>query len=210
MSRYKIVMKATVILMLSVLLVMVIHGCSRDEPQDAGDATERAKEQSVDTTDKEAEMVKLEVGDTAPGFSLLDQDGREVSLGDFAGKKVLLYFYPRADTPGCTKQACSVRDSSAELAALGIVGIGMSPDKPEAQKKFDEKYDLGFKLLSDADHKIAEAYGAWGEKKKADKTTMSIIRSSFLINESGDLTGVWYSVKPDETVPNATAAVSQQ
>jgi peroxiredoxin Q/BCP len=160
------------------------------------------------TMDGDMTMANLKVGDKAPGFSLLDQDGNTVSLSDFKGGKVLLYFYPRANTPGCTKQSCSVRDSGQELTKLGVVGIGVSPDKPKAQKKFDEKYGLGFRLLSDPDHEVADAYGAWGEKKRSGRTYEGIIRSSFLIDGQGKLTGVWHGVKPDDTVPNAKVALT--
>lgn len=147
-------------------------------------------------------MTELKAGDKAPDFSLKDQSGNAVSLRDYAGKKLLLYFYPKADTPGCTKQACSIRDSSGTLSAGGISAVGISPDNPDKQEKFDEKYGLGFPLLSDHDHTVAEAYGAWGEKKKDGKTYEGIIRSSFLIGEDGTLEGVWYNVKPLDTVPN--------
>lgn len=153
-------------------------------------------------------MVRLKKGDPAPGFSLKDQAGEAVDLADLRGKKVLLYFYPRADTPGCTKQACSVRDSDADLTGQGIVTLGVSPDKPEKQKKFDEKYSLGFPLLSDPDHETAAAYGAWGEKVRFGKKSEGIIRSSFLIDESGSVVEAWYNVKPDATVPKALAAAS--
>ncbi len=166
----------------------------------------RPKEQTM-TSEKEQEMAKLKVGDKAPKFTLIDQDGAKVSLSDFAGKKVLVYFYPKVDTPGCTKQSCSVRDATADLKKLGVVALGISPDKPEAQKKFDDKYTLGFRLLSDPDHKVAEAYGAWGEKKMYGKTSMGTIRSSFLIDEAGKLIQVSYKVKPDATVPEAMAVI---
>jgi thioredoxin-dependent peroxiredoxin len=146
---------------------------------------------------KEKEMVKLKIGDTAPAFELLEQNSKMVKLSDFAGKKVLVYFYPKADTPGCTKQACSVRDSAEPLKNAGVVALGISPDKPEAQKKFDEKYKLGFRLLSDSDHKTAEAYGVWG------KSIFGITRSSFLVDEQGKIIGVWYGVNPSDTVPKA-------
>jgi len=155
------------------------------------------------------ERVELKVGDKAPGFSLVDQDGGMVSLSDLAGKKVLVYFYPKADTPGCTKQACSVRDSTEELKKAGVVPLGISPDEPNEQQKFDEKYGLGFRLLSDADHKVAQEYGVWGERDIAGKKSMGIIRSSFLIDEKGKLLGVWYNVKPEDTVPNAMSVVSE-
>ena len=152
-------------------------------------------------------MAKLKVGDKAPGFSLQDQDGSKVSLSDFKGKKLLLFFYPRADTPGCTKQACSVRDSIGELAKSSVTGAGVSPDAPARQKKFDEKYGLGIPLLSDADHKVAIAYGAWGEKTMYGKTREGIIRSSFLIDEKAAIIQVSYKVKPLDTVPNAAEAL---
>jgi len=167
----------------------------------------KAKEQ-ITTSEKEQEMAQLKVGDKAPEFKLLDQDGSEVSLSALAGKKVLAYFYPKADTPGCTKQSCSVRDAAADLTKLGVVALGISPDKPEKQKQFDDKYTLGFQLLSDPDHKVAEAYGAWGEKTMYGNTSMGIIRSSFLIDEAGKLIQVSYKVKPDGTVPNAMVVLA--
>jgi peroxiredoxin Q/BCP len=148
-------------------------------------------------------MAKLNIGDKAPAFSLLDQDGKKVSLSDFKGKKLLLYFYPKADTPGCTKQACSVKDASKELKKLGTAALGISPDEPPKQKKFDEKYSLGFPLLSDPDNKVAKAYGAWGEKSMYGKKYMGIIRSSFVIDEKGKILQASYKVKPLDTLPNA-------
>src|SRR3954447_16177016 len=106
---------------------------------------------------------KLEVGDRAPAISLQDQDGTTVKLSGFKGRKVLVYFYPKADTPGCTTQSCALRDIKDEIGDTVILGI--SPDLPAKQKRFDDKYELGFPLLSDADHAVAEAYGVWGEKK---------------------------------------------
>ena len=147
-------------------------------------------------------MAKLNIGDTAPDFSLKDQSGSTVSLQDYKGKKLLLYFYPKADTPGCTKQACSIRDASGSLTAGGIAAAGISPDKPEKQEKFDTKYNLGFPLFFDLDHAVADAYGVWGEKKRSGKTYEGVIRSSFLIDEKGKLEGVWYGVKPLDTVSN--------
>jgi peroxiredoxin Q/BCP len=153
-------------------------------------------------------MIKLQKGDTAPEFDLPDQTGKGVRLGDFRGKKVLVYFYPKADTPGCTKQACSVKEAEPELGMAGVVAIGISPDKPEKQKKFDDKYELGFILLSDVDHKVAESYGVWGEKKMYGKTYEGIVRSSFLLNEDGVVIGAWYKVSPADTVPNARKALN--
>ncbi|MHC4165787.1 MAG: thioredoxin-dependent thiol peroxidase [Planctomycetota bacterium] len=153
-------------------------------------------------------MAQLKVGDKAPDFALKNQNDEEVALSDFEGKKLLLYFYPKADTPGCTKQACSIRDSAQELMDDGIAAVGISPDAPAKQKKFDDKYDLKFPLLSDPDHETAVAYGAWGEKSMYGKTYEGIIRSSFLIGESGKILQVSYKVKPLETIPNAKKALS--
>lgn len=148
-------------------------------------------------------MATLKPGDSAPAFELPDQNGKIVRLADFEGSKLLVYFYPKAETPGCTVQASSVRDSLPRFSQLGIAVVGISPDMPDAQKKFDEHHGLGFPLLSDPDHKVADAYGTWGEKTSFGKTAMGIIRSSFLIDENGTLMGVWYGVKPEDTVPLA-------
>src|SRR6202046_4514592 len=123
----------------------------------------------------------LEPGDKAPAFTLPDQDGKEVKLSDFKGETVVLYFYPRADTPGCTTQACGIRDRSDEYAAAGVQVIEVSPDEPEAIKKFDDKYGLGFTLLGDVDHKVADKYGAWGEKSMYGKKDMGTLRLAFIL-----------------------------
>jgi len=154
-------------------------------------------------------MTTLNPGEKVPRFSLADQEGNTVQLSDFKGKKLLLYFYPKADTPGCTKQACQIRDARTELEEMGVAAVGISPDKPGAQKKFDGKYGLGFPLLSDPDHATAQAFGAWGEKSMYGKKVEGIIRSSFLIDEGGKLLGVWYKVKPEDTVPLARQALGQ-
>jgi len=147
-------------------------------------------------------MAKLKKGDPAPKFQLPDQNGTTVALQDFRGAKLLVYFYPKADTSGCTKQACTVRDAMPDLKSLGIAAVGISPDKPDKQKKFDQKYGLGFPLLSDQDHSVAQAYGAWGEKKMYGKPYQGIIRSAFLISEEGSIIDLWYKVAPADTVLN--------
>jgi thioredoxin-dependent peroxiredoxin len=152
-------------------------------------------------------MATLKPGDPAPPFELENQSGGKVRLADFQGRKLLLYFFPKADTPGCTKQACSIRDARTELADLGVAALGVSPDKPAVQQKFDGKYGLGFPLLSDADHAVAAAYGAWGEKSMYGKKVEGIIRSSFLIDADGKIIQAWYKVKPEDTVPKAREAL---
>jgi peroxiredoxin Q/BCP len=152
---------------------------------------------------------KLSEGDKAPDFSLRDQDSKVVKLSDFRGRKVLLYFYPKADTPGCTTQSCAVRDARQDFRKLSVAALGISPDTPEDQKKFDIKFSLGFPLLADTDHATASAYGVWGEKNSYGKKTMGIIRSSFLIDENGTVLRAWYGVKPEETVPKAKEALAQ-
>lgn len=139
------------------------------------------------------------VGEKAPDFTLVTDDGQEVSLSNFRGQRVVLYFYPKADTPGCTKQACAIRDAYADIHDRGTQVIGISPDPPEALARFRRKYDLPFPLLSDPDHRVAEAYGAWGEKKRFGRTYMGIIRSHFVIDEEGRLVEADRQVKPEST-----------
>ena len=148
----------------------------------------------------------LSPGDAAPDFTLPEASGSERSLGDLRGRKVLVYFYPKADTPGCTKQACGLRDALPDIGDAAVVGI--SPDEPPALARFDTKYGLGFPLLSDPDHAVAEAYGVWGEKKNYGKTYMGIIRSSFLVDETGTIADAWYKVSPKDTVTNAMKSLS--
>ncbi len=152
-------------------------------------------------------MAKLLTGDAAPNFSLQDQSDETVKLSDYRGRQVLLYFYPKADTPGCTTQSCSVRDALPRLEELEIAALGISPDAPKKQARFDTKYTLGFPLLSDPDHSVAEAYGVWGEKSMYGKKYMGIIRSAFLVDRDGTIKQAWYKVSPGNTVPNALAAV---
>ena len=153
-------------------------------------------------------MTVLQTGDAAPAFALTDQHGDTVRLEDFRGRRVLVYFYPKADTPGCTTQSCDVRDHRQDLAGLGVDVVGISPDQPPANLAFDEKFGLGFPLLSDPDHATAEAWGTWGEKTNYGKTYMGIIRSSFLVGADGRIENAWYKVQPAKTVPNAVAALA--
>ena len=153
-------------------------------------------------------MNTLRPGDEAPAFALLDQHGERVRLEDLRGRKVLVFFYPEADTPGCTTQSCDLRDRRQELTGLSVDVIGISPDLPEAQLAFDRRYGLGFPLLSDPDHATAEAWGAWGEKVREGRTTIGLIRSAFLVDEAGRIERVWSPVKPEDTVPNALAALA--
>lgn len=152
-------------------------------------------------------MPRLEPGAQAPPFSLQDQEGQTVKLSDFKGRKVLLYFYPRASTPGCTTQSCAVRDARRSLTQRGVAVLGLSPDAPAAQKKFDDKYGLGFPLLSDTDHEVAQAYGVWARKSMYGKLFFGIVRSSFLIDEHGKIAQAWYKVSPADTVPEALKAL---
>lgn len=149
----------------------------------------------------------LEAGDSAPPFALLDQHGSTVRLEDLRGRKVLVYFYPAADTPGCTRQSCDLRDHRQELKGIGAEVLGISPDMPDAQLAFDRKYGLGFALLSDPDHAVADAWGAWGERTRNGRTSIGIIRSSFLVDEDGRIEAAWSPVTPEHTVPNAIAAL---
>jgi peroxiredoxin Q/BCP len=142
----------------------------------------------------------LKPGDKAPAFNLLDQDGNKVKLSDFKGRKVLVYFYPKADTPGCTKQACGLRDVMPKVG--DTVVLGLSPDKPAKQKKFDDKYSLGFPLLADEDHAVAEAFDVWTEKSMYGRKYMGILRSAFLIDEKGKIAEAWYKISPQDTATN--------
>jgi peroxiredoxin Q/BCP len=153
-------------------------------------------------------VTRLAPGDPAPPFELLDQHGSPVRLEDFRGRKLLVYFYPEADTTGCTIQSCDLRDHRTELSGIGADVVGISPDEPGKQLAFDEKYGLGFPLLADVDHATADAWGTWGEKTRNGRTYMGIVRSSFLVDAEGRIDRAWYGVTPEDTVPNAVAALS--
>jgi thioredoxin-dependent peroxiredoxin len=153
----------------------------------------------------------LQAGDKAPDFTLPDQHGEELTLSALRGEMVVLYFYPRADTPGCTTQACGVRDHRDDYAKAGARVIGVSPDEVAAVKKFAGKFDLDFTLLADADHAVAEAYGAWGEKSMYGKKYMGVQRATFLIDPDGKIAKVFPKVSPkthDAVVLEALAALS--
>jgi peroxiredoxin Q/BCP len=139
----------------------------------------------------------LSPGDKAPDFTLPDQSDDPVSLKDFRGRKVFVYFYPKAMTPGCTTQACAVNDAMPDLGDTVVLGV--SPDKPSALQRFAEKYTLGFPLLSDVDHSVAEAYGVWAEKSMYGRKYMGIVRSAFLVDEKGRIEEAWYKVSPKDT-----------
>jgi len=138
----------------------------------------------------------LSAGDLAPDFTLSDQDGEELTLSDVRGETVVLYFYPRADTPGCTAQACGIRDHRAAYADAGVRVLGISPDPVDAISKFADKHSLGFTLLADADHAVAEAYGTWVEKRNYGKTYMGVQRSTFIIGPEGTIASVIEKASP--------------
>ena len=148
----------------------------------------------------------LKPGDRAPRFSLTDQFGNEVKLADYLGKRVLVFFYPKADTPGCTTQACGLRDVLGQVSDTAVVGI--SPDKPAKQKRFDDKYTLGFPLLADEDHAVAEAFDVWTEKSMYGRKYMGILRSAFLIDEKGKIAEAWYKISPKDTATNLLKSVA--
>jgi peroxiredoxin Q/BCP len=152
-------------------------------------------------------MPTLAPGDRAPAFTLNDQDGNKVKLSDYKGQKVVVYFYPKADTPGCTTQSCELRDAEPSFDNMEAKVIGISPDPSDRQKKFDDKYGLGFPLLADTEHTVAEKYGVWGEKTNYGRKYMGIIRSAFVIDESGRIAGAFYKVSPKDTVPKVTGTL---
>ncbi|HEX6388562.1 MAG TPA: thioredoxin-dependent thiol peroxidase [Solirubrobacteraceae bacterium] len=149
----------------------------------------------------------LEAGTRAPAFTLPDQDGNAVSLDSLNGKTVVLYFYPKADTPGCTTQACSVRDHSADYEKRNAVVIGVSPDPVKKVKKFHEKYDMNFTLLADEDHAVAESYGVWAEKSMYGRTYWGNLRATFVIDPDGTITHVIPKVSPKTHDDDVLAAL---
>lgn len=150
-------------------------------------------------------MATPEPGKSAPSITLLDQHGEKVKLSDLKGKPVLVYFYPKADTPGCTTQSCGLRDVADDIGDAVILGV--SPDAPEKLAKFDAKYDLGFTLLSDPEHKVAERYGVWAEKSMYGRKFMGIVRSAFLIGRDGKVAEAWPKISPKATPEKLLAAL---
>jgi peroxiredoxin Q/BCP len=149
----------------------------------------------------------VEEGKPAPDFELASDSGETVKLSDLRGKQVVLYFYPKDDTPGCTTQACGIRDAYGEFRREGAVILGVSPDDERSHVRFKEKYGLPFRLLADTDHEVADAYGVWGEKKYMGRTYMGVERSTFVIDENGDVKRVMRKVKPETHADDVLATL---
>jgi peroxiredoxin Q/BCP len=149
------------------------------------------------------EMAELRVGDPAPDFETKNDLGETVRLGDLRGKRVVLYFYPKDDTPGCTRQACGFRDNYAAIGQKNAVVLGVSPDDAASHTAFKQKFELPFPLLVDSDHKISEAYGTWRERERDGNKFMGMLRSHFVVDEQGKLADVQYDVNPDESPTKA-------
>jgi len=152
-------------------------------------------------------MAQLKVGAKAPAFSLHDQSDTRVRLADFKGRPVVVYFYPKADTPGCTTQACELQEALPALRRLKAAVVGVSPDPPDKQKRFADKYGLKFPLLADEDHKVAQAWGTWGNKTLYGRTFKGIIRSAFVIDSAGKVAASFYKVSPKATVEKVSGAL---
>ena len=152
-------------------------------------------------------MAQLKVGAKAPAFSLLNQSGKGVRLSEFKGRPVVVYFYPKADTPGCTTQACELQEALPALRRLKAAVVGVSPDPPDKQKKFADKYGLKFPLLADEDHAVASAWGTWGDKTLYGRKFKGIIRSAFVIDSAGKVAASFYKVSPKATVEKVEGAL---
>ncbi|MCO6451322.1 MAG: thioredoxin-dependent thiol peroxidase [Caldilineales bacterium] len=153
-------------------------------------------------------MEKLSIGDVAPPFTAQTDAGAQIRLEDFRGRRVILYFYPKDDTPGCTTQACGFRDNYLDIEEKNAIVLGVSPDNVKSHQKFRTKYNLPFTLVADEDHSIADAYGVWGEKSTFGKKYMGIIRSHFVIDEEGRLADVQYKISPEDSVNGALAMLA--
>jgi len=160
-------------------------------------------------SEKESSMKELTKGEIVPSFRIKDQDGDPVDLDDFKGRKLLIYFYPKASTPGCTAQACSIRDAAEDFSKLNLPVLGISPDGPSAQAKFHQKYNLGFPLLCDEDLAVSKAFGVYKKRIVGDSLIPGIKRSSFLIDEKGRILEAWYGISPADTVPAALKALKK-
>ena len=158
-------------------------------------------------TERGIVVAQLKVGAKAPAFTLNDQSGKKVKLSDFKGRRVVVYFYPKADTPGCTNQACSLQEALPSMRRLKTQVIGISPDPPEKQHKFATNYALKFPLLADEDHSVADAWGTWGDRTLYGRKFKGIIRSAFVIDEAGKIAATFYKVSPKDTVPKVTDAL---
>ena len=150
----------------------------------------------------------LEAGDNAPELGLTDQDGNTIKLSTYKGRKLFVFFYPKADTPGCTEQSCLLRDAIGAGQVGRTLIVGISPDASAKQKKFDTKYSLGFPLLADTEHTVSQAYGVWKEKSLYGRKYMGIERSAFLINEQGKILRTWYKISPKDTPTSLLAALA--
>ena len=150
---------------------------------------------------------ELKIGDIAPDFELTSDAGNKVKLSDFRGKRVILYFYPKDDTPGCTTQACGFRDAYPEIAEKNAVVIGISPDSVSSHQKFKTKYNLPFILLADENRKVADAYGVWGQKSMMGRKSMGVLRSHFVIDEQGRLADVHVKISPADSVKQALKVI---
>jgi len=159
--------------------------------------------------EKKGDVTRLAPGDKAPAFTLADQDGKKVSLRDFAGQPVVVYFYPADDTPGCTKEACQFNDNLRAFSRTGAAVLGISPDGAEKHAAFRKKYGLRFPLLSDTDHAVMQRYGAWGEKTLYGKKSVGVIRSTFLVGGDGKVRRAWYHVKAEGHAEKVLAETSE-
>jgi peroxiredoxin Q/BCP len=153
-------------------------------------------------------VTRLQPGDAAPDFSLPDEDGREVALSDFSGHKVVVYFYPADDTPGCTKEACQFNDDLGAFEAAAVPVLGVSPDDGASHRRFRAKYGLRFRLLSDVDHSVMERYGAWGEKTLYGRKSIGVIRSTFVVDETGHVEQAWYNVRANGHAAKVLASIA--